>query len=536
MKATIVKATKVPNRETWRVQFKHWSPDPVTKKLKWLNVNLGPDEQIAHAIAAILTTLSNESIFHNRAARVPAIKLREFGYGPAAQRALAEWFRDDADAATLASIFDGSIGLTEADIVEVRKHVEEDNAARESDYDTDEEGNLVALPAGPSEISADAVEQILQRFAPSKMRMLQDHIAALELKLQSASARIRRVEDLEAEVSHLNKMLNQSVTDTVGVAFDKWFAKYKVSKAQRTEGEAVLESFIDSLPLKRDTLLRDTLRHHVKEWIDNLKGRSDKRKAEITSTTRRHKYSFLRTFFAACVETYSKQHYISPLTTPMKLESDADDESGPSAKIRRFTDLKTFLDALAPDPYWHIFATFSCLAGPRLGEQFKMTLDDVLIDENRVVIYATKTKRERRVPIEKSILKPLLVAHIARRREQQKTGTSEAEKSQLLFPSNVPDGTISRTLAAAGRWSGTKAFNVAWKRARKTLKTSDAEYWSYGPREWRRTFGTALANCGFNALQISRAMGNSVDVAQEHYVDDALDVGAKRWPLEYLDV
>ena len=75
MKPITVKASKVPNRDTWRVQFKHWSDST------WQNKNLGDDEQLANAVAAILTTLTNESIFHRPAARVPAIKLREFGYG-----------------------------------------------------------------------------------------------------------------------------------------------------------------------------------------------------------------------------------------------------------------------------------------------------------------------------------------------------------------------------------------------------------------------------------------------------------------------
>ena len=535
MKPITVKATKVPKREAWRVQFKHWSDS------KYRNVNLGSDEQFAHAVAAVLTTLSNETIFHQAASRVPALKLREFGYGTAAQRALTVYFPTAQDATVISEIFDTDRGLTSDDLGEVRKLIGEDNAAQIPDFETDHEGNTVPVGA-PAPINPDVVAQILETYLPAKVRMLQDHCNNLEQKLQAAQSKLGEVAELQDEIRYLRKMLNQDVTATVGEAFDKWLKTYtaKRSGAQATEGEAVLLNFIETLPAKRNTPLKDVGRWHVREWLEELKGRDAKRSATISPVTKLHKYSFVRVFFRHCCEVYDKQRYTSPLAVPVTI--DGAHKTGERLAIRRLADLTGFIEALKPKPYWRAFAAFACLAGPRLSEQCKMKIDDVRMDEGLIDIYATKTGEQRAVNIEITILKPILAEHIAHRRAQQKSAAATAaERSELLFPSNVPDGTIKRKLALVGRWSGTKAFNVAWKRDRleitAALKAAQdpaagAAYWKYGPREWRRTFGTALANAGFNALEISRAMGNSSEVAQKHYIG-ALDSGAPRWPLKF---
>ncbi len=225
--------------------------------------------------------------------------------------------------------------------------------------------------------------------------------------------------------------------------------------------------------------------------------------------------------------------------------------------VRRIQDLRELIESLKGAPYWQAWVAFACLAGARFREQCFTKLDDVFLDDDgdyiRITsrasgrhVVGTKTSRERRIPIEKTILLPILKAHIARRKvEQRVPKAGDGERSVWLFPSIVGEGTIAREKSAPGLWSDNTVFLASWRKIAAIAdaieeKDADgkitlrwlADYWTYGPAEWRHTFGTALGNCGWSALEISRVMGNSPDVCERHYVGSTSQGSAKRWPLQ----
>jgi integrase len=214
--------------------------------------------------------------------------------------------------------------------------------------------------------------------------------------------------------------------------------------------------------------------------------------------------------------------------------------------IRRLADLTALFDGLANYPYWCALIKTAILAGPRFSELCYLKIDDVYLEDNylRITsrtsgprIVGTKTGRERSVPIEQTVLLPSLSEHVGRRQfERKKKSGTVAEQSQWVFPSTVPVGTVERSKTPAGLWSDNATFSRTWHTiaaaASKKAK-SDADYWSFGPSEWRHSFGTCLAQCGFSSLEVARMMGNSSQIAERFYCGNLSRDAGKRWPFKW---
>jgi hypothetical protein len=115
---------------------------------------------------------------------------------------------------------------------------------------------------------------------------------------------------------------------------------------------------------------------------------------------------------------------------------------------------------------------------------------------------------------------PILQRHLQRRKYEQESGDTVAQKSPWLFPSVVSEGTIKREKSLPGQWSDNRTFLRNWQKVAAVAKEqakADGVFWTYGPAEFRHCYGTILGMCGFSGLEISRWMENSPDVALRHY-------------------
>ena len=191
-----------------------------------------------------------------------------------------------------------------------------------------------------------------------------------------------------------------------------------------------------------------------------------------------------------------------------------------------------------------------------------LKISDVFLDEGYLRVarrldgHTSKTGKERNVSIEQTILAPIFKEFIeARLKQQKKEKATEAEKSVYVFSTLTRAPKRQRVKSLSGTWSNNRVWQTAYNEARKTVlkietttnrqdKTEyehelkkalsqHAYYWSYGPDEFRHTFGTALAMSGFNKLEICKQMGNSEEVADHHYIAQVSTGKKSRWPLEF---
>jgi integrase len=183
--------------------------------------------------------------------------------------------------------------------------------------------------------------------------------------------------------------------------------------------------------------------------------------------------------------------------------------------IRRHADLKEMIDAI-DDPYWKTWVAFAMLAGPRFSEQVYAEKSHVLLDQGYALIYSRKTGRERRVPIERTILKPILESYVP------------TVTTRWLFPNLLGESVVKRKLTPEVVWSSNKNWAETWEKVQ--VRNPEAYYWSHGPKEWRHSFGTALGHVGKSSVEISHLMGNSPNVAMRFYV---APTNSARWPLEW---
>lgn len=386
-------------------------------------------------------------------------------------------------------------------------------------------------------------------FTPEGFRLLQEHCRELEKLIKVLQP---ENEQLKEENARLRAQHNVTVKATVQQVFEAWKPIYAEGRKEQTvvDGESAVQSFIASLPAKGATKLRDVTDREIDSWIENLRGEDGQILSPITKRNRRNGVSVFMRW-----ATKKFRLFENPMD---KVSAIAGVHRIPEhiLAVKRLGDLRDMLDALKPHPYWQAWVAVACLAGPRFREQCYIKVNDVYLDEDgdeiRVTsrssgrhIVGTKTGRERRIPIERSILLPLLREHVKRRKaEQAAPSASENEKSIWLFPSTVDAGPIARTKTPPGIWSHNSAFLNNWELIAKQIGAVEekdatgkptlrwlAEYWQYGPDEWRHTFGTALGMTGFTDLEIARLMGNSPRVCERHYV--AKSSAGKRWPLQW---
>jgi len=392
-----------------------------------------------------------------------------------------------------------------------------------------------------AEEQRDWIEEELRNLTPAGYRRLKTSLANAVKELEELR---RKNHYLQSELTKYRKEANFAVTVTLGKAIRgpaattdgkrrlKWRnpdpqgfeARFKVGRSARQFRHVGnwLWKFAEWLPAKDETKIAEITAKHIDQWLTSF--------GNLNPRTRRSRRNVLSVFWRWATKEYGLGR------NPM---ADADDIVGVVREeiraIETYNDLVGFLDALKPLPYWRAYAAFACLCGPRKSEQFRLGLDDV-INLDLVIIRATKTGRQRKVTIEKTILKPILEEHIACRRQERLVGSTPAGRSEYLFPTVLPKGPRDRSISAPGMW--TSGFYGAWKAAKKSLKdkhglTLDEYYWKYGPDEWRHTFGTTLAHCGWSSLEIARAMGNSPRVAEEHYIAHTSQGADSRWPLKF---
>ena len=389
----------------------------------------------------------------------------------------------------------------------------------------------------------------LQGITPKAVRRLQEDLSKALKRIQELDSQNKA---MRAELIELRKKANVSVTATIAeairgpatsggrrrkdwnnespLAFEQFYKTGHEESQFRRVGTG-LWKFVAQLRHKGETMVGAVTASDIDSWLTTVRKADG---SEMHPRTRR----VLRTTLSVFFRWASKRYAMG--TNPMR---DADPIRGTAIEdikaIRKLGEIKALLVALEPWPYWQAWAAFAILAGPRFSEQSRLKVTDVFIGEGYVRLTARKTGRQRNVSIEKSILAPILKKHLQRR---QKEGTG----SGLVFPTLTGPGIIERKKSAPDTWSHNRCWHYYWKDlvtkitgvAEADLESAIKEgrvaaFWSYGPREWRHTFGTVLGMCGWGALEISRAMGNSPVVADRHYVAVASKGAKSRWPMRW---
>jgi integrase len=278
-----------------------------------------------------------------------------------------------------------------------------------------------------------------------------------------------------------------------------------------------------------------------------------KRDNELSPVTRLKFRAYLSTFFSWARDRYDLQENPAKDIAVPGVERSAEDIQA----IRRYEDLVEIATALQDWPYWRALFLTGVLAGPRWDELRTLRIADVGLQARTLTIRAAKTGRQRSTPIESTLLLSALRQHLERRARErqgqdvdlplfggpgdgaQPEAIRAAALSDLLFPSYVDEGTRPRTKTEPGLWSDSSTFLRAWRRAIQAAwrqKSSGQDWdkapptWSFQPREWRHSAGSAMGHCGCSSLQISQWLGNSEAIARRHYIPP---VSGDRWPLEY---
>lgn len=441
------------------------------------------------------------------------------------------------------------------------------------DEDEDDIGRLVerirqVVRRVPESKQEHTLKELLKSFESRRYKELQEQFKALENEVKVSRPRI---EELELSLHQYRKKHNEHVKVAIGEVRKEWGIDYAKHAAGSTVGQAAgaVDSFIQTLPEREKFRLGAVEAKHINAWQRGLKGVDG---GDLSPVTVKKSRAYLSSFF-----TWSADHKeltSNPFDTAATVAGVARTPEHILA-IRRESELQHFIADL--DGYWQAWCAVAVLAGPRWAEQQWLKLDDVYFDDKylRITsrasgrrIVGTKTGGERNIPIEKTVLLPILQAHVeARRAERKKRKATPAESSQWLFPSFVPDNPYrEREKSQPGQWSHGSVFLSAWNDHVEKVKgfkfkpfKSDAitaarekeraewqadrdaakskwlgsigNYWSYGPAEWRHTFGTMLGHCGWSSLEISRAMGNSPAIAERHYI--ATSPTAERWSFKW---
>ena len=523
------KITAKEARAGYRVVFRH----PVHGNS--ISRGLGSDKVFADAVCFLLTLICNDKArCQADIATVPEVKLREVGYGASARKAMEIFYGPHTIIDKLFANDDR--GLTDADLREVVERAQAWNATNAgvpncSEYDK-ETGHLIETDP-MSSVNPQAVAEIMERLMPAKVRELQGTVQSMETEIQSARSDREELKDVRDQNRMLMRRFNLHVKEKIGVAAKKWCVDLKKQCTPRyaRDAGAWLTKFILSLPDGDDFPLSELRRQHVVEWIRQMN------KKPRTLLKRRN---YITGFARWCVHEYD---LVNPLQDMPTIKGVGIHEK--VTAIQSFKEFQSILKALEAAPYWKTVIALCVLAGPRLGELLRSKIDDV--KRGWLDIHSTKTDRRFRVvPIEETVLQPLLDEHIKRRREERESATSAIPlRSDLLFPSIVPAGPIERTKTDPAVWSGGRIFLDTFNAAKATAKSKlpkgdafrNAPIWKYTPQIFRHTFGSIMARTGMSALQISRLMGNSPEVAATHYIDQCSHLAPwpVKWPTRFSD-
>lgn len=266
-----------------------------------------------------------------------------------------------------------------------------------------------------------------------------------------------------------------------------------------------------------DTPVGDVRVKDLMMWMDTLKGKKGR---DLHVLTRLKRRNYVTNFCNWMYRFYDLRENPAAKLLPVAGASKAPEHI---VAIRRYDELMKLIND-TPEGYWRTWVAVACLAGPRWREQCYIKTSDVYLSEGYIritsrtsgrTVAGTKTGRERNVPIERRVLMPLLREWV-----KHQSGAGET----ILFPDTSGEGATARTKTDEGVWSDN---GVWWDHWRKVCPT----WHEMGPAEWRHTAGTAMGHAGMSSLEISRALGNSEDVARRHYIAE-LSAG-KRWPLSW---
>ncbi|HEY3319910.1 MAG TPA: site-specific integrase [Planctomycetota bacterium] len=347
----------------------------------------------------------------------------------------------------------------------------------------------------------------------------------------------RTIDDVEAENREYRRKLNLHVNVTLADAATE-FKKHYQGRDKRTTQQVlgVVDNFSHRMfggKTHGHRRLGEIVASHINNWLVGYRRKRDE--TEISQTTRAKLRRYLSSFWS-----WAFRHYDLSENPMAKAQAVAGVAPEHIVAIRRHEDLRDLLNGLKPWPYWRAWVAVAVLAGPRFSEQVHLKVSDVVIESAYIRIATrasgrtkkgTKTGRERNVPIERTLLLPILKKHL-------KTLKSD---SLWLFPTLVSghgcknDG-LWRNQIFAKHWFGQKARKNGEKEVigiaeqAKQNAESNGEFWDFGPREWRHCAGTAMGHTGMSALQISQWLGNSEDICRRHYI---APIGAKPWPLRY---
>ena len=391
------------------------------------------------------------------------------------------------------------------------------------------------------------VEKVSKRTGVSaRINIISPEFGEIQKKLADAQRKIAGLErensDLESENRDYRRRLNKHCTATLQQATVE-FKKHYTGRADHTTDEvaATVENFGEFTRGGKKLaalLLGDIRPNHINNWIADYKGRGDDADG-VGQSTRAKCRRYLSTFW-----TWAHRHYDlseNPIEKSVPVSGEAPEHI---IAIRRYDDLQAYIDALEPWPYWQAWVSFALLVGPRFMEQAYVKTSDVFLASNYVRITTrssgkksnkrgTKTGRERNVPIEKTILLPILKKYVA---------TLDSARPWLV-PSVAPPpenpkkdrGGLWRNETFLVYWRGRKPSkrkkaHIGIAQQAKERATSDAEYWDYTQMDWRRCAATAMGHSGLSALQIAQYIGDSEDIARRHYI---APVGAEPWPLKF---
>jgi integrase len=413
-----------------------------------------------------------------------------------------------------------------------------------------EKSFIAPLPQVKIKTGADAVESFAEVFdlfdelvyEPYELLRERELRSEVEHKLQKLE---RNYQDALLDNASLRRAAGKHCVVPLLEAVNAWKKIYPDGRDRHTAVAAFgsVDTFVNFV--KPNRLLTSIKAGDIDQWIEQYKGRerkyksgeTKKAKGDVSPITKRKIRAYLSVFF-----TWANKRYDLAENPFSKVDAIPGVGRTPEhiQAIRSEKDLITLLNSLKPNPYWRAWIALACLAGPRFSEQAWLRVSDVYIDNGYIRITSrssgqrligTKTGLERNIPIEQTTLLPILKDYIA----------SHDGVHPWLFSSTLPEGSVKRSESLPGQWSGTKAFHSALKpilvtaaadvNNKQSSSAPIADFWSYTPKHWRHCFGTALGHSGFNALEISRMMGNSADIAERHYIA-TLNIG-KQWSFRW---
>ena len=411
-------------------------------------------------------------------------------------------------------------------------------------------GRLVKEPGkGKYATSEPGKPHILERLSPDEWRSLYEKITItvpnekLDEERKARIAAERSASQLEAEKAdwqderaELHKELNEHCRVTLNDAISEFETYYLAKRDANTASQVLKVNRAVAALLPAKTLVGKVSGVPINTY---LTGRKD-----VGQTTKRKIRAYISTFWGWAVKQYELNG------NPMTHVHSYGDVGGPVniETIRAWADFQGYLHAFIPFPFWHVWVSFACLAGPRWGEQARLKIADLRGDCAEVSVYSTKTGRLRIVPIEQKLLAPTLRKYLTEVRPLWMEKNGVPGDCMILFPSLA----VGHGSHGDGIWTAetfhkhlcgglnpvrqkngklVKQDRVVGIREKARLVGRLKDYEQYGPAEWRHCGATAMGHSGVSKLRISQWIGNSESIVEKHYLGP---VGAAVWPLQYL--